>query len=514
MNNAAYQKSLSLLSHPLSLGAIVLLLLNDHLLRRLWPSWWTGKLGDFAWLFFIPFACAVLLAWLVPHRWKAHESIVVGLAFGLPTGIFVLANTLPWFHEWSVQLAEAAFGFPVSWRRDPSDLVALASTGLAAWFWRGNPAPPRARVAHGWAILPLVAWLTIANSAAPERGIHCLAAPEGTLIASSTYQVFRSNDGGASWQPDSQPGGMGSCTRDASGKTAADPRNPEIVYRYEPGGAIERSSDGGKTWQEVYSLVPASEAEQAFYTRRGYNGFYNPGPLDALVDPGSGNILFAMGYEGLLLYRLTEGRWEWAPVGPFNRVELGWRDYGDQMLSLIMGEMMLAVLFGVLSASMLAPRVRRSSPRVFFISLGWLLWGLAAFLFPPALTYSGYGSALVSLSILAAAAIILPLGIDAAFGIRREAPGSLPFFGLAALLNAVLFFFPFLLWVTDILPLYTLAFYLALVLGTAALLVEYRRARKFPAQPGEAGPDRRRAALAIYVLVLIALSWLRFVLFS
>jgi hypothetical protein len=28
------------------------LLINDHLLREFWPSWWTGKIGDFAWLLF------------------------------------------------------------------------------------------------------------------------------------------------------------------------------------------------------------------------------------------------------------------------------------------------------------------------------------------------------------------------------------------------------------------------------------------------------------------------------
>jgi hypothetical protein len=512
MNNPAYQKSLGLLAHPLTLAAMGLLLVNDHLLRRLWPSWWTGKIGDFAWLFFIPFACAVLLSLVLPSRWQAQRRVVAGLAFGLPAAIFILAKTLPGFHDWTVQLASAAFGFPVSWRRDPSDLVALASTGLAAWFWRREPGWKVVRVSRGWAALPLAIWLTVANAAAPEMGIRCLGIQNGTLVASATYQVYTSQDSGASWQSDPQVAGTVTCDRNADGNTVSDPNQPRIVYRYEPRESIERSTNGGDTWRPLYSLSPPSEAEQAFYARRGYNGFYEPGPLDALVDPASGNVLFAMGYEGVLLFRPAEERWEWVAVGNYSHVELGWLDYGDQLLSLVMGEILLAFGFGALSAILLAPRARRSWPRVILASIGWLLWGLAAFLFPPALTYSGYGSALVSMSILAAAVLIVPLGIEAAIGIWQEAPRSFPFYGLVLLANTILFLVPFLLWVTDLIPLYTVALYLALTLGAAALLVEYRQASRVPAKGEDVGPDRRRVGIVIFALILVGLSLVRAVL--
>ena len=64
--NKTFQKAVYLLSRPVSLLALFLLFLNDHVLRVLWPSWITGKLGDFAWLFFAPFALAALLALLIP----------------------------------------------------------------------------------------------------------------------------------------------------------------------------------------------------------------------------------------------------------------------------------------------------------------------------------------------------------------------------------------------------------------------------------------------------------------
>ena len=53
--------ALTALGHPLSLGAVALLLLNDHVLKQAFPSILTGKLSDFAGLFFFPFLLAVLV---------------------------------------------------------------------------------------------------------------------------------------------------------------------------------------------------------------------------------------------------------------------------------------------------------------------------------------------------------------------------------------------------------------------------------------------------------------------
>ncbi|MFP2927862.1 hypothetical protein ACLESO_22230 [Pyxidicoccus sp. 3LG] len=44
----------SALLHPLVLGSVALLLLNDHVFKARWPSWWTGKLSDLAGLVMFP----------------------------------------------------------------------------------------------------------------------------------------------------------------------------------------------------------------------------------------------------------------------------------------------------------------------------------------------------------------------------------------------------------------------------------------------------------------------------
>ena len=59
--NVAFRRTLISLSHPVSIGAIALLLFNDHVWRRVAPSWFTGNIGDFAWLIFTPFLLAVVL---------------------------------------------------------------------------------------------------------------------------------------------------------------------------------------------------------------------------------------------------------------------------------------------------------------------------------------------------------------------------------------------------------------------------------------------------------------------
>lgn len=54
--------SLRCLSHPITFLSICLLLLNDHVLKQIAPSHLTGKLSDFAGLFFFPFLLAIVIS--------------------------------------------------------------------------------------------------------------------------------------------------------------------------------------------------------------------------------------------------------------------------------------------------------------------------------------------------------------------------------------------------------------------------------------------------------------------
>ncbi len=83
--------------HPLLILSILVLLLNDHLLKAAAPSALTGKLSDFAGLFFFPFLVGVtlseMLARLAGRRLGPRPALLI--SFGLCAVLFTAIKTLP-----------------------------------------------------------------------------------------------------------------------------------------------------------------------------------------------------------------------------------------------------------------------------------------------------------------------------------------------------------------------------------------------------------------------------------
>ncbi|WIG94646.1 hypothetical protein [Myxococcus sp. SDU36] len=80
----------SAMRHPITLAAVALLILNDHVLKAQWPSWWTGKLSDVAGLAMFPLLLQGLWEHLgtrnredfEPSRAVLHGCVLVtGLCF-------------------------------------------------------------------------------------------------------------------------------------------------------------------------------------------------------------------------------------------------------------------------------------------------------------------------------------------------------------------------------------------------------------------------------------------------
>ncbi len=130
-------------AHPLWVGSLLLLLVNDHLLKGagVLPGWLTGKLSDFAGLFLAP---ALLAALLGVRSRRGFFRVHVGL------GVFFAALKL-W--EPAARGFEGAMGWlgvPARVVVDPTDLLALPA--LLASFWllaplaeEGRELAPRAR---------------------------------------------------------------------------------------------------------------------------------------------------------------------------------------------------------------------------------------------------------------------------------------------------------------------------------------------------------------------------------
>ena len=142
----------SALTHPATVAALGVLLMNDLLLKALWPhSWLTGKLSDLAWLVFTPPLLAFLLSVAARRNLRAqHLAFLVAYA-GLPL-LYAAFNTFDPVHELimrGISLAGAAAGSP----RDVTDsLVIPFAWAVALRVWRRRPAASGAMRLR-WAVL-------------------------------------------------------------------------------------------------------------------------------------------------------------------------------------------------------------------------------------------------------------------------------------------------------------------------------------------------------------------------
>jgi len=500
MTNQAFRRALRCLSHPITIGSVMLLLLNDHVLRVLWPSWWTGKLGDFSWLVFFPFILAAILAWLIPSRIGHHEEIVAGLAFGLTGLVFTLMNTIPAAMETGLWLLSQITGGLFTLRLDPTDLLTLPALflGWAIWQRSEKPAP----ASHGWVILALGALATVANMPPPCGGIDCLQISDSGTITAGFHEggtTYVSKDGGLTWATSRRWERDSEETRGCSfgGDVyydslvpweISDPADPDIVYRFVPEEMIQRSVDGGQTWTTDID-VRLSEAQREYYITIEDRSCFQPGPLDAVIHSPSGNIVIAMGYQGILT-RTPDGEWHWIAFNAADERFPGYHYVDPQhinfVLSLLAYEKWLAlVLIGLVIAtlSLMVPVSRPA--RIFKIVCTCIVWGIWAY--PTIRILAAWGAEAFLSTYVDIDPNLRFMQIAALLTLPFSATGSI-LFGILGLKNIdkhfsriptsawvsslaapILYFMPYMLWSQGIIPRYWMAASLALILIAATV---------------------------------------------
>ncbi|MFG1947351.1 hypothetical protein [Nonomuraea sp. NPDC048826] len=216
---------------------MIVLLLNDHILKHAWPGFVTGKLSDVAGLVVAP----PLVALLLPRRADLAATILTG-------ALFTVVKTTETGAEAASQIWTTLAG---SSRvlADPTDLLALPALALAWWVRQRS----RERVAARWHVItavPLAVLAVTATAAHPGMPTaEILYLQHGAIVLDGRYA---SRDGGATWESYEPPA---SITEHAPsmGSRAACLR--EHCYRLVRDQVkVLRSGDGGRTWAPEWEI--------------------------------------------------------------------------------------------------------------------------------------------------------------------------------------------------------------------------------------------------------------------
>ncbi|SNB74894.1 beta propeller repeat protein [Thermoflexus hugenholtzii] len=313
----AFRISGHALAHSVVLLSVPLLLLNDHLLKARFPSFWTGKLSDFAGLFFFPFLVIPALA-LALGPLRLSPSRLADLGFGLTALSFAALKFSPPLNAAIATIVSALLGRPAVFALDPSDGIALIALIPSRWLWKrtarkvqvGQDAPPR------WA---WVAWILamIASLATPPcppellvRRIlvwrdHVYAGLTSVGSGHPTWVV--SADGGETWQrmeglplwlqqePVTLDWPIVRCRAD----------QPSVCYRIPGPGRVEASTDGGQTWRTAWAPPWGRESFRkrllSMFPIGCMKQIIDEGPYDLTFDPEGNRWLVALGTEGILI---------------------------------------------------------------------------------------------------------------------------------------------------------------------------------------------------------------------
>lgn len=309
--------SLRALRHPLTLASIALLLINDHWLKAAAPSFFTGKLSDFAGLFFFPFLLAALLG---SARLPAHATFLLALA--LTGGGFALMKTTVWANALARAALSAVWGGPVSIVLDPTDCWALVML-LPAWLlWRSlereHALQPPGKL--GLVALSVAALASVATSPAmmPESYVIRLATDDSMIYArldgrrEKDSDIVASNDGGSTWNTVYDVSPVISETLNSSIQYPIRTclfDNAQLCYQLPDANRIEKSIDGGQTWLLIWHF-PWERRE--FLRRADEFGWLEEEPFRDLVVVGTSSnysVVVASNDEGVVVVK-PDNSWE------------------------------------------------------------------------------------------------------------------------------------------------------------------------------------------------------------
>ncbi|MFI0423708.1 hypothetical protein [Spongiactinospora sp. 9N601] len=336
--------SLAWIGHPVTVLAVVLLPLNDHLFKAWWPGPVTGKLSDVAGLIIAPPLLDLLI------RRPLVSTALTGAGFILvktTLGGAALAS-----YAWS-----ALWG-PAQVIADPTDLLALPALAVA-WWARGRPHPRAVRQARAVIVIPFAVLAVAATSAVPVMlpdSAYAAGTYDGAIVVAvsggeayhPTKTIFASRDGGWSW---AASGGL----RPPVVRTSACvPGEPDHCYRIVPGLLKVEQSAGG-LWTTAWEVSPGDQDRLArAHEPRAPDRAGKVASLGIAVQeaPGGHTVVVANGVDGIVL-RDTGGGWHrlgWAGPAGFAAAKAVALTAPGRYHKLVPGIALLAALAAALAA--------------------------------------------------------------------------------------------------------------------------------------------------------------------
>lgn len=406
MHNRAFWRAMHSLVHPITLAAIILLLLNDHYLKQNHPSGWTGKLSDIAGLIFAPIICTAVLACLIPPSNHLQEKFVAIVAFTLTGSIFALSNLLPIANRLTEQVWAFFAGANVQMWQDSSDLLTLPALLIGWHIWQhADNHPPKVTV-PSWLVLIVGSLAAVATSpGAIDYGIICIAYQNGTLIAGhglddkydeidGAFEYFLSSNLGQTWRrhdksyveheyfntPQAPPTSF-DCTRKDETWDIVNLHNRAEIYRIKANTFILRSKDSGQSWKSAVDLRWIVSHQRQVQLGRAPGGILPsfgdkgvpPGPVDATFVPESDELYVAMGLDGLLTLS-ADGKTRWITIDEYglegiSSINIRLMDLWPQFL--------MAVAAALLTFTFVAQPILRSCLCVAVTVPAWIIWVIA-----------------------------------------------------------------------------------------------------------------------------------------
>lgn len=306
--NLGFENSLRCLQHPLSIVSIALLLFNDHIFKVFSPSLLTGKLSDFAGLFFFPFIVAAGSGVLL-SKFNFQPRAIGEFSFSVVAIWFTLLKISPFVNSLTSQLSSSVVGYPTQFILDWTDLVGLIAM-MPAWkLWNQNPQWGQSKFAYIMLSVGIFASIATSPRLPTVETVTHLSIANDTVIAFDIEHetMATSEDGGKNWTrsdgySDKFPNEYVSLSKV---ECLAD--NESECYRIDGNKIVEISKNKGKTWDVSWELP----ADRITYLNR-VNPDIDLGPYDLIIIPWEGRdyVLVATGGEGILRKELPDGAWE------------------------------------------------------------------------------------------------------------------------------------------------------------------------------------------------------------